>query len=234
MKPGCPRRGLVDDPDPNPRSGTRGGSVGRGPPRGGGQAIRGRRHRSARGHVRARRRDVPGRGRRRRRSRRLRRRVLLDARAVGLGQDHDPADDRGLRAPERGPDPAPRDRRHDRAAVRPRRQHGLPGLRAVPPHDRRRQRRLRARWSARSARPSAGRASPRPCGWSASRATRRASRASSRVASASGSPWPAPWSTGRASSCSTSRSARSTSSSARRCRSSSRPSSSRSASPSST
>ena len=34
--------------------------------------------------------------------------------------------------------------RHDGAAVRPRREHGLPGLRAVPPHDGRRQRRVRA------------------------------------------------------------------------------------------
>ncbi len=39
-----------------------------------------------------------------------RRRVLLDARAVRLGQDHDPADDRRIRAADGGPDPAPRTR----------------------------------------------------------------------------------------------------------------------------
>ena len=50
--------------------------------------------------------------RRRRRSRRPRRRVLLDARPVGLGQDDDAADDRRLRAADRGPDPAPRRGRH--------------------------------------------------------------------------------------------------------------------------
>ena len=37
-----------------------------------------------------------------------------------------------------------------RAAVRPRRQHGLPGLRAVPAHDGRRERRVRPAWYARS------------------------------------------------------------------------------------
>ena len=75
------------------------------------------------------------------RPRRPRRRVLLDARAVRVGQDDDAADDRRLRAADRRPDPAPRRGRHDRPAVRSRRQHGLPGLRPVPAHDRRRQRR---------------------------------------------------------------------------------------------
>ena len=50
----------------------------------------------------------------------------------------------GFELPDGRPDPAPRHRRHRRAAVRPRRRHGLPGLRALPAHDRRRQRRVRA------------------------------------------------------------------------------------------
>ena len=49
----------------------------------------------------------------------------------------------GFELPTGGPDPAPRRGRHAAAAVRARRQHGLPGLRPVPAHDRRRQRRLR-------------------------------------------------------------------------------------------
>ena len=57
------------------------------------------------------------------------------------------------------------------AAVRARRQHGLPGLRAVPAHDRRRERRVRAHGQEGARRPSAAGASPRPSGWSASRAT---------------------------------------------------------------
>ena len=50
----------------------------------------------------------------------------------------------GFELPTRGPGPAPRRRRHAPAAVRPRREHGLPGLRPVPAHDRRRQRRRTA------------------------------------------------------------------------------------------
>ena len=107
-----------------------------------------------------------------------------------------------------------------RAALRARRQHRLPGLRAVPAHDRRRERRLwaddqegadgRARASAR-----------RRCwSWCSSPASARASRRSSRAASASAWRWRARWSTARACCCSTSRWARSTSSCASRCRSS--------------
>ena len=72
------------------------------------------------------------------------RRVLHDARALGLGQDHLPADDRRLRAPRRGRGGAGRPRRDRRAAVRARREHGLPGLRAVPAHVGRRERGVRA------------------------------------------------------------------------------------------
>ena len=79
----------------------------------------------------------------------------------------------GFELPDRGPDPAPRRRRHDRAAVRARRQHGLPGLRAVPAHDGRRQRRATGWWSARSPRPSADARRRGARGWSASRATSR-------------------------------------------------------------
>ena len=67
-----------------------------------------------------------------------RRRVLLDARAVRVGQDDDAADDRRVRAPTARPDPARTAQDVTRpAAVRARREHRLPGLRAVPPHERR-------------------------------------------------------------------------------------------------
>ena len=70
-------------------------------------------------------------------------RVLHDARALRLGQDDDAADDRRLRGPDRRHDRAGRRGRQRRAALRPRGQHRLPGLRALPAHDRRRERRLR-------------------------------------------------------------------------------------------
>ena len=66
-----------------------------------------------------------------------RRRVLHDARPVGLREDDDAAPDRGLRVARRRACPAPRDRRDRAAAVRARREHRLPGLRALPAHDRR-------------------------------------------------------------------------------------------------
>ena len=76
-----------------------------------------------------------GRGRRGR-PRHRRRRVLLHARPVRLGQDHRAADDRRLRAADRRArsSSAARDVTRLRA-VRARRQHRLPGLRAVPAHD---------------------------------------------------------------------------------------------------
>ena len=71
-------------------------------------------------------------------------RVLLPARTVRLRQDHDPQPDRRLhpahvrRAPDRGP-------LGQRPAAAPAQcQHGLPELRAVPAHDGRRERRVRA------------------------------------------------------------------------------------------
>ena len=96
------------------------------------------------------------------------------------------------------------------AAVRARRQHRLPGLRPVPAHDRRRQRRLRPDDpQGRHAR-SESNASARRCAMVRLTATRSASPASSPAASANASRSPAPSSIGRACCSSTSRSARST------------------------
>ena len=77
-------------------------------------------------------------------------------------------------------------------AVRPRRQHGLPGLRAVPAHERARQRRLRAAGARHRAQ---GAATTGPCGRSprcGSSRWRRASPRSCRAASGSASRSPAP------------------------------------------
>ena len=71
-------------------------------------------------------------------------RVLLDARAERLRQDHDPPDDRRVRAPHGRPDRAARTRRHDGPSGQAAGQHGLPELRPVPPPRRRRKHRLRA------------------------------------------------------------------------------------------
>ena len=100
----------------------------------------------------ARRRPQDVRRRRRRRLDRPRdpaRRVLHHARAVGLGQDDDAASDRGLRAPRRGADLPRRRGRGAEAPVRARRQHRLPGLRALPAHDRGGERRVRPQGEAR-------------------------------------------------------------------------------------
>ena len=83
-------------------------------------------------------------GRRRpHRPRGARRRVLQPARPIGLRQDNDAADDRRLRAADLGPDRAPGRGRHLAAAVQAQRQHGLPELRALPPPDDLRERRVR-------------------------------------------------------------------------------------------
>ena len=72
---------------------------------------------------------------------------------VGLGQDDDAARDRRLRAGRLRARAAARRRRHRQPAVRAPAEHGLPGLRAVPAHERRRERRLRpARQGRRQAR----------------------------------------------------------------------------------
>ena len=112
-------------------------------------------------------------------------------------------------------------------AVRARRQHGLPGLRALPAHDRGGERRVRPRGQEGRRRPiAATRVSEALAMVQPRRRSATASRASSRAASASGSRWRGRSSTAPGCSCWTSRSARSTSSCARRCRSSSRRSSS--------
>ena len=134
---------------------------------------------------------------RRRRRRRLdrprdpARRVLHDARPVGLRQDDDAAPHRRLRAPDSGQillggvDVAPT------AAVRARRQHRLPGLRALPAHDRRGERRVRPEGEARPQ----GRAASARGGGAGDRSPagvrRRASRRSCQAASDSASRSPA-------------------------------------------
>ena len=82
------------------------------------------------------RRAAAGRGGRRRRPEHRFGRVLLDARAVRVGQDHGAADDRRLRAADARDDRAGRRGRDRTAAVRARREHGLPGLRDLPAHER--------------------------------------------------------------------------------------------------
>ncbi len=72
------------------------------------------------------------------------RRVLRAARAVGLRQEHDPADDRRPDGRRRGPDPAAGTGRQRAGSAGPARRVRLPALRAVPPHDRGRERRVRA------------------------------------------------------------------------------------------
>src|SRR6185503_18356756 len=84
-------------------------------------------------------------GRRRHLARDPARLVLRAPRPVRLRQDDDPADDRRLRGGDVRADPPRRPRRRRPAAVQAGRQHGLPELRALPPHDRCRQRRVRAR-----------------------------------------------------------------------------------------
>ena len=153
--------------------------------------------------------------------RRLARRVLHRARALGLRQDDDAATDRRVRAAGLRRARARRRGRDRMAAVPARRQHGLSGLRAVPAHVRGRERRVRAQGQARAG-VASGRSGPsrhsRWCGW---RASASADRSSSPAASASASRSRGRSSTSRASCSSTSRSARSTSSCARRCSSSS-------------
>ena len=98
----------------------------------------------------------------------------------------------------------------DRAAVRPRRQHRLPGLRALPAHERAPERRVRPAGEEGAA-GRAAHARGRGAGArSASRGTPTAGRTSCPAGSGSGSRSPGPWSTGPRCSCSTSRSARST------------------------
>ena len=88
--------------------------------------------------------------------------------------------------------------RHPRAAVHARRQHGLPGLRPVPAHERAAERRVRPAGSSGSAAAERRRRARGGAGDRPARRLRRPSAApSSPEASGSGSRSPAPWSTGR-------------------------------------
>src|SRR5581483_2181 len=71
-------------------------------------------------------------------------RVLHDARPVRLGKDDDAPHHRGLRAAGRRARPPRRQGRDGAAALHARREHRLPGLRAVSAHDGDRERRVRA------------------------------------------------------------------------------------------
>ena len=137
-------------------------------------------------------------------------RVLHDARAVGLGQDDDAADHRRLRAARRRARRAARRGRHRPPAVLPRREHGLPGLRALPAHDGGPERRVRAAGEGREAAGAPRSAPTRRSRSSGSRGSATASRCSSPAASASGWRSRGRSSTIRRCCSSTSRSARST------------------------
>ena len=157
--------------------------------------------------------DVPGRWRRRRpglQPRRRARRVRVVPRPVGLRQDHDPADDRGLRAADLGHDHGRRQGHHQQAAEPAQRRDGLPVVRAVPEHDRRRQHRLRAQGpqEAEGRHRQAGR--PSCSGSSTSRIAAGATRGSCPAASSSASRSPARSPSSPRSCSSTSRCPRST------------------------
>ena len=147
-------------------------------------------------------------------------RVHLAARSVRLRQDHDAAHDRGIRRAGCRRHPRLGTQRAGHAAVPPRREHGLPGLRALPAHERRRERRLRPAAASHARRPRSASASRPRSTWCRCAASPIASPPSSRAASSSASRWRAPSSTARPCCCSTSRSARSTVSCAKRCSSS--------------
>ncbi len=101
---------------------------------------RGRRRRQARGRGQALRR---GRGRRPHQPRSADWRVLQPAGPIRLREDHNPADDRRLRAADIGSDRAEGSGRYVAAALQAACQHGLPELRPVPASDDLREHRLR-------------------------------------------------------------------------------------------
>ena len=130
---------------------------------------------------------------------------VLVPRAVRLRQDDDAPDDRRLRAPDRRLDPHRRHRHHRQGPQPAQRRDGLPVVRPLPEHDRRRQRRVRPEG------PQAARATRSASGWpscsSSSTCPTRptAIPGSCPAASSSGSPWPAPSPSSPRSSSSTSR-----------------------------
>ena len=162
------------------------------------------------------------------------RELLRDARPVRLRQDHDAADDRRVRGPDRRPRVPRRLGRHRAPALQARRQHRLPVLRAVPAPDASRRTSRSASSARRSARPRRASAPTTRSSSSSSATWPSASPPSSPAASSSASRSPARSSTARARCCSTSRSARSTCGCASSSRSSSSGSSRTSASPSCT
>ena len=140
----------------------------------------------------------------------------------------------GFETPTAGRDPHRRPGRHRPAAEPAQYRHGVPGLRALPQHDGRRERRLRPQ-----GRQAPGRARSRPRRGDADAdqaagARRPLSLSSSPAASSSASRWPARSPSSRRCCCSTSRCRRSTPRSASRCARRSAPSSASSASPPST
>ena len=167
----------------------------RAPPRG--RLIEGTTERTPHGrdHLRPRDRAVP-RGRtalgQRARPRHRRRRVPGPGRPVRLRQVHRAAHARRPGGRRRGRDPDRRPGRHERAAEGPRHRDGVPELRAVPAHDRRREHGLRAE----ARRGEQGRRSrkPRRGGRQGARpgaSTWTASRRRSPAASGSASRWAA-------------------------------------------
>ena len=184
-------RGRLDRDVPVPRALEAALRLGRGGPRGGSGAARRAREREhdvagrpARGGRQGVRRHARG---RRHLSRDPARHVLRAARPLRLRQDDDPADDRRLRGGDVGADLPRRPRRRRPAAVQAGRQHGLPELRALPPHDGCRQRRVRA--AAEAPAEGGGQDARRrdPRARRSRRAARVASRASSPAASSSAS-----------------------------------------------
>ena len=93
----------------------------------------------------------------------------------------------GFEEPTAGHDRARGRRRHERPAAQARRQHGLPELRAVPAHDGREERRVRARAPQGARRPTSSAASPRRSTSSSSARSPAAARRRCPAASSSAS-----------------------------------------------
>ena len=166
------------------------------------------------GHREALRRD--GRGRRHR-SRRERRRVRHAARAVGLRQDHDARPHRRLLPADGGRDLSQGQAGRRPAVVPARHRRRVPGLRAVPAHDRR-ARTSRSACACATCRRRRSRSASRTRSTSCSSpASASAGRCRCPAASASASRSRARSSSTRRCCCSTSRCRTSTSSCARRC-----------------
>ena len=143
--------------------------------------------------------------------------LVAAARAFGLRQDDAAAHHRRPRGAGRGHGALPRRGRHRVARARAQRRLRVPALRAVPPHDRVREHRVRPARAALRPRTRSTTASTSSCGWCSSRASGDPSRRSSPADSASAWRWPARWRRSPRCCCSTSPSARSTPRCARSC-----------------